>query len=221
MDSYNISNNFYKKLSSKGLSQIASVSRTQDDLNLIINLSDKKDNMLDLACGYGRLTIPLAKKGYNIVGIDLSSELVNDAKRIAKNDNLKIKFDVGSMDNLPYNEETFDKIFCMWSSFNHLLKKKEQIKCINEVYRVLRNNGIAFFEMVNGEKKSIKNRLKLEGKGKDKKILVDEIDGVLNTDYMHDKKSLKEICFKSRFKNYTIKFMNLHKKRRLVMILKK
>ena len=43
----------------------------------------------------------------------------------------------------------------------------------------------------------------------------------VNTDYMHDKKSLEEICFKSKFKNYTIKFMNIHKKRRLVMILKK
>lgn len=221
MDSHKISNEFYKKLGSEWLSKIAQVRDDDDELNLILKLSRKSDTILDLACGYGRLTIPLAKKGYEITGIDLSPELIKDARKTARENNLKIKFTIGSMTNLPYANNSFNKIFCMWSSFNHLLEEKEQLKCINEVYRVLKPDGLALFEMTNGEKKATKRKLEINKKGKYNRVLVDNIDGVTNTAYIHDRNTLKEIGKNSKFANYTVKFMNLNKKRRLIMILNK
>ena len=111
--SEHISNKFYEDLSAKGLAALASSRRTEENLKLIKRLAKKSDKILDLACGYGRLTIPLTKVGYDIIGIDLVQNLILEAKFQAKKQGLKIRFDVGSMTKLPYKPYTFNKIFCL------------------------------------------------------------------------------------------------------------
>jgi ubiquinone/menaquinone biosynthesis C-methylase UbiE len=211
-----ISNEFYKNLSAKGLATLASSRRTKDDLKLIRRLSKKSDKILDLACGYGRITIPLAESGYNVVGIDLSPNLIHEAKLRAKKQNLNMCFNIGSMTKLPYKTQSFNKIFCLWSSFNHLLTKSEQIKAFNEIYRILKSNGLAFLEMINAEKKNIANKVEREGIGPDKRIWGEVFHGVKNLDYMHSRKTLKTICEKCKFERYHVRFMNLHGCRRIV-----
>ena len=52
----------------------------------------KTDRILDLACGHGRHTIELKKRGLNIEGLDFSSHLLKIAEEQAKQENLKINF---------------------------------------------------------------------------------------------------------------------------------
>ena len=96
------SNEFYKKLGVQGLAAQASEHRAKGDLQLIKRISKKTDKILDLGCGYGRVTIPIAKAGYDIAGIDLAPNLIREAKFQAKKQKLKIRFDIGSMAKLPY-----------------------------------------------------------------------------------------------------------------------
>lgn len=216
-NSEKISNEFYKKFGVKGLADLVRVYRAKGDLKLVKRFSKKSDKILDLACGYGRVTIPIAKAGYDITGIDLAPNLIAEARQLAKKQNLHIRFDVGSMTKLPYENESFDKVFCLWSSFNHLLTTQEQIKALNEIFRVLRTEGFAFLEMVNAERKGLKAKVEKEGRGSDKRIWGEIFGGVQATDYMHTRETMRIVCSQSKFKIFDVGFGNLHKRRRIIV----
>src|SRR3989344_3681569 len=138
---------FYKNLGAEGLALRKKPEQTKSELNFFKRLLNKRQKILDLACGYGRFTIPLSKAGYNIEGLDLSSNLLEKAREEAKKQNLTIKFIQGDMTKLPYENEIFDAIICMWSAFIELTEGKDQIKALNEMLRVLKNKGFAFIEI--------------------------------------------------------------------------
>ena len=220
MESEIVAKDFYKKLGVKGLAAQLPKRRTLD-ISVVKKLCKKRDEILDLACGYGRIAIPLAKSGYHVTGVDLSPNLIKDARIRAKKQDLKIQFDIGTMTNLPHQNENFDKIVCLWSSFNHLLTKREQIKALNEMYRVLRKDGLAFVEMLNGETKKLKQTLKTEGQGPVKRLWGEVFNNVKNLDYIHDRKTLTDICRNSEFSKSKVGFKNMNGRRRLVMYLYK
>lgn len=158
------SQQFYKELGAEKLADRKSKLHTKKELSYLKKYLDKKQKILDLACGYGRFTIPLAKQGYRIQGIDISPNLIAKAKTSAKKEKLTIKFQIGDMRNLPYNDDSFDSIICMWSAFIELSKEKDQIKSLKEMLRVLKKGGFALLEMPKPEKTKKKVViLKLEG----------------------------------------------------------
>ena len=53
---------------------------------------DKEANILELCCGTGRLTIPIAKEGYNITGVDYTASMLNQAIAKANKEQLSIDF---------------------------------------------------------------------------------------------------------------------------------
>lgn len=167
----------------------------------------KNKKILDLACGYGRLTFPLVKLGYNIEGIDLAPNFIRDAKKLAKQKGMNIKFRTGNMLKLPYNDNSFDSIICMWSSFNHILSKKDQIKALNEMFRTLKKEGFAIIDMPNH--KIIKG----------KHLVKDKISGFENTDFIHNRYSLINILKKSKIRKYNIKVQKIGEKKRLILFL--
>jgi hypothetical protein len=52
--------------------------------------------------------------------------------------------------------------------------------------------------------------LKKEGKGAEKRLLYEVFHGVKNLDYMHSRKTLSDVCRRSKFKKFRVRFMNLH-----------
>ena len=72
--------------------------------------TDKNAQLLELCCGSGRLTIPLAKEGFSICGVDNSASMLEQAKTKATNENVAITFieaDVRTLDL----DTPFDFIF--------------------------------------------------------------------------------------------------------------
>lgn len=62
------------------------VEDTENQIDFIIktlNLTGK-ERILDLACGYGRHSLSFARKGYSVVGVDITPEYIDDANKIAK-----------------------------------------------------------------------------------------------------------------------------------------
>lgn len=215
-NSEKISIEFYENFGLKGLSGLVTVYRAVDDIRLVQQLSKKGDKILDLACGYGRVTIPVANAGYDITGIDIAPNLVAEAKKQAKKQGLKIRFDLGSMALLPYESESFDKIFCLWYSFNHLLTSQEQIRALNEMHRVLRPGGLAFIDLLNAEKKCLVARVEKEGRGADKRLVEGIFNGIKGIDYMHTRETVKNICEGSAFRRFRVGFGNFNKQRRII-----
>ncbi len=96
---------------------------------------DKK--ILDICTGTGDLAITFAKQGNEAVGIDLSREMIEVAKK--KNKFKNLKFGVADATKLPFENNSFDVVT---SSFGlHEMPKSVMLKVLGEVKRVLKNNG--------------------------------------------------------------------------------
>src|SRR3989338_2558117 len=64
--------------------------------------------ILDIGCGTGRTTIPLFKMGFKIIGIDLVPQMVENAKKISTELNLKIDYRIGDATQLESADNFFD-----------------------------------------------------------------------------------------------------------------
>jgi len=96
-------------------------------------------NVLEVAPGPGYFSIELAKMGnYNITGMDISVDFVEICKTNARRENVVVKFIQGNVSKMPFEDNTFDFIFCS-AAFKNF---KEPIVALHEMYRVLKNNGI-------------------------------------------------------------------------------
>lgn len=106
-------------------SELPSPEETVEEIEFIIrSLGLKKDSMiLDLCCGQGRHSIPLASMGYKVIGLD-ASEILIDLARESVNASSESKiyssnvcFIRGDMKCLPIRENSFDAVINMFTSF--------------------------------------------------------------------------------------------------------
>lgn len=206
------SQKFYANLGVKGLSARKKPEQTKLELAYLKKILNKKQRILDIACGYGRFAIPLAKQGYNIQGIDLSSNLLNEAKRNAKKEHLNIKFILGDMTNLPYKDNSFDATICMWSAFIELTKEQDQIKALKEMLRVLKDKGFAFIEQAVPQRlfTNLKtNRTDVKPQKLKGRVVQSIVDGVLATPmYMHNLTTMNKLIKKVKPRKYKISVEN-------------
>ena len=138
---------FYNKLGVKGLAGLTDEKNTEAYLRFLKKKLGNRKKILDCACGYGRLTIPLAKAGYQMRGIDVSEEVVLGARLQSEKYGLGITIDLGDMRNMPYQDQSFDAVICMWSSYNELLHTDSQIEALQEMFRVTTPNGIIIIDV--------------------------------------------------------------------------
>ncbi len=94
-------------------------------------------DILDAGCGEGYLSRVLARQGANVTGIDASANLIEAARTQSLNDALSVSFDVGTVDDLPYENEAFDLVVC-----NHLMNDlRDPARAITQFSRVLCRGG--------------------------------------------------------------------------------
>jgi len=100
-----------------------------------------KHRVLDLACGSGTLTILIknTQPQAAIIGIDGDAKILEIAKTKAKESGVEIQFDEGMSFDLPYEDESFDRVIS--SLFFHHLTRDNKLKTLREVKRVLKSNG--------------------------------------------------------------------------------
>src|SRR5438067_2301945 len=70
--------------------------------------------VLDVACGTGNTALPEARAGADVTGIDIASNLIEQATTNAEREGLNIKFDVGDAEDLPYEDGSFDVVVTMF-----------------------------------------------------------------------------------------------------------
>lgn len=202
------SKEFYTELTPEKFAKRKSKAHTRKELSYLKrNFLSKGQRILDLACGYGQFTIPLTKQGYDIEGIDITPVLIKKAKDDARKERVKVKFRLGNMLKLPYKENSFNVILCMWSAFVELTKDSDQKKAIKEMIRVLDKGGFALLEIPKPNR-STKDFAKkgdikiIKSKGN---ILYDVIDNVEAMPmYRHDKKTLTNLIKKIKVEKYKV-----------------
>lgn len=121
-----------------------------DLFNNILGLS-KDMAILDLACGQGRHTLELARRGFkNIYGLDRSHYLINRAKQISHNEGLVANFKEGDARKLPYSTDSFDIVMILGNSFGYFESIDDDIKILKEVFRVLKPHGRFLIDVADG-----------------------------------------------------------------------
>jgi SAM-dependent methyltransferase len=90
--------------------------READRLARLLALSPGAE-ILDVPCGAGRLTLPLAERGYRLTGVDQSSAFLAHARSLDVNQ--QIAWEQRDMRELPWTER-FDGAFCLGNSFGYL-----------------------------------------------------------------------------------------------------
>ncbi len=104
--------------------------------------------VLELACGSGAYVIPLAEKGVTIVGVDISDEMMNLAKKKAAARNVSIDVRKGDMRDFELNQK-FPLILLLGNSFQHLSTHSDIAKCFSAVRNHLTPNGRFIVEVFN------------------------------------------------------------------------
>jgi SAM-dependent methyltransferase len=74
------------------------------------------ERVLDVACGSGNLAIPAARRGAIVTGVDIATNLLEQARARAAAENLTIQFDEGDAEKLPYDDATFDTVVTMFGA---------------------------------------------------------------------------------------------------------
>ena len=109
---------------------------------------NKDARILELCCGTGRLTLPIAKDGYSICGVDYTPSMLEKAKVKASEAGLVVEFieaDIRSLD-LP---EKFDLIFIPFNSIHHLYKNEDLFKVFDVVKNHLNEGGLFLLDCFN------------------------------------------------------------------------
>jgi len=117
-----------------------------DERKIIIinNNSDDSKTFLDLGTGPATQAIWLAKRGYKVIGSDLSEAAINRARKVYANEE-NVNFIVDDILNSKFKDNEFDYIFdrgCF-----HVLLPADRQKYISKIKQILKNdNGILFLK---------------------------------------------------------------------------
>ena len=95
-------------------------------------------HVLDLACGTGNVSIPLARRGARVTGVDIAPNLLAQARERAGAEALEISFEEGDAEQLPYPDAAFDGVVTMFGA----MFAPQPDRVVAECARVLKPGGL-------------------------------------------------------------------------------
>ncbi len=104
--------------------------------------------ILELACGTGRLTIPIAQKGLDVTGLDISEEMLKQARMKTKKLGLNIEFIHADCRNFNLGKK-FSLIYYPFNSIAHLTKTSDIEACFSCVKHHITDDGIFIVDHFN------------------------------------------------------------------------
>lgn len=162
--------------------------QTEKEVEFILDsLGLKKGaRIFDLACGFGRHSLELARRGYEVAGLDLSMAMLQRALNDAQKRSLSIKFIHGDMRDLNFNE-IFDGCFLWQTSFGYF-DDKTNFRVLQGVHRALKSGGRFLMDVVNRDYvvAEMPSRTWWEGV---ECVFLEEVEFDYMTSIMHTKRS--------------------------------
>ena len=106
--------------------------------------------ILDLACGQGRIAVPLAQRGYRVTGLDLSEQLLDVAREAADAAGVAVEWHRADMRDIPAQwAGRFDYIINIFTAFGYFEAEAENQRVLAGVARALKPGGRFLIESIN------------------------------------------------------------------------
>lgn len=142
MSGYHSFSYFYDKLTSN----ISYKERAEYFDKLIKKHNGNKNLLLDLACGTGSLSEEFSRMGYDVIGVDASEEMLNEALDKKFDSRLNIQYLCQDMTKLDMFG-TIDVTICALDSINHLKNAEEVQTTFGKVSLFCEPNGLFIFDV--------------------------------------------------------------------------
>ncbi|MER5431781.1 class I SAM-dependent methyltransferase [Streptomyces sp. NPDC002588] len=104
--------------------------------------------VLELACGTGRISIPLARAGCRVTGIDIAPSMLGRAERKRGPGTANPRFLTADMRSFDLGRR-FDLILLPCSSITHLLRATDAVRCLRSVRAHLKDTGHFVLDLLN------------------------------------------------------------------------
>ena len=118
-----------------------------EEVTKIMKLLDIKPeaNILDLGCGIGRHSLELARRGFQVTGVDRTRSYLDQAKNQAKKENLNIEFVQEDMRTF-CRSNSFGSVISMYTSFGYFEDAEDDRRVVANVYDSLKAGGAFLIE---------------------------------------------------------------------------
>lgn len=121
---------------------------TDSEMQFLMSKVHTDTKVLDMGCGTGRFTIPLARAGARMTGLDLTEAMLDQARAKAVVEQVDIEFHQGDMASLPFPDQSFDVVTSMLALMHIPLSDRQSV--FSEVARVLKPGGRMLLCVKNG-----------------------------------------------------------------------
>ena len=125
--------------------------RAAEDAERVLSLTGTNPHkVLDLCCGPGRYVVPLAKRGIDVTGVDLSPFLLTKARENAAAAGVTAEFVHSDMRQF-VRAQTFDAVLNLYSSFGYFANRDEDAHVLDNMFESLRPGGAAVIDVLGKE----------------------------------------------------------------------
>ena len=114
----------------------------EDEVRFFDELFRGRRLILDLGCGTGRTIELLSERGYELVGLDISGEML----RVARGHGLGCLV-LADIAHLPFRDSTFDAAFSLHGGLSQFKTFGERLRAFKEIARVLKSGGLVFIDV--------------------------------------------------------------------------
>ncbi|MBQ8434880.1 MAG: class I SAM-dependent methyltransferase [Oscillospiraceae bacterium] len=145
-------NDWYKKIWTLDIQNQSWVEDTKKQVDFLIEKLNLCDNerILDLACGFGRHSLELARRGFNVTGVDITSDYIKYAAEQAEKEKLNVRFICSDIRDVNFKNE-FDVVLNMADgAIGYLENDEENFKIFSIVSNALKSGGRHFMDIMNG-----------------------------------------------------------------------
>jgi len=163
--------------------------------------------VLDLCCGWGRHTIPMAERGFRVTGLDLSKYHIRLAKQAAKRAGVEAEFINADMREIP-GRARYDAVYNCFTSFGYLESEAEDQRVLEGIHRALKPGGRFFIDTMNHDNlmrifRESEFREQPDGAFMMERRMFDIHTGRINVDWFYEPKDGKRIKQSHSLRLYT------------------
>lgn len=147
------SQDWYRKIWSLDIKNMSWVEGTKEEVDFIVDLLELSgtERVLDLACGFGRHSIELAKRGYSVVGVDITRDFIEEARRKAAYEGVDAKFICADLRDVAFDDAFDVALNIADGAIGYLESDEENLKIFDLIASSLKKGGKHFMNICNAE----------------------------------------------------------------------